>query len=77
MKEPATLEEWIEAGTLAHVYTMIHAARAYGLIEGGPDIDLERCESILEECTARDIDVSIDGQELKLLLASIVGGVGQ
>lgn len=32
---------------LAEVYLRIESARLYGLIDGGPEIDVERCEELI------------------------------
>lgn len=48
MRDPETLLEWQEAVNLADAYLRIHAARAYGLITGGPTINPERCDELLE-----------------------------
>lgn len=41
--------EWQEADDAAHALLTIDAARQYGLIEGGPDCDRERCADILQK----------------------------
>ena len=46
-KDPTTPEEWQEAVDLAETYLRIDSARKYGLITGGPAIDLDRCEELL------------------------------
>jgi hypothetical protein len=47
MKNPRTPEEWQEAVNLAHFYLRMKGARLYGLIYGGPTVDVARCEQIL------------------------------
>ena len=48
MKDPLSREEWQEAVDAAHVLLAIDAARAYGLVKGGREVDAERCQEILE-----------------------------
>ena len=47
MKDPKTPEEWQEAVNLAETLLLVDSARQYGLITGGPVIDINRCEFIL------------------------------
>lgn len=47
-KDPDSPEEWQEAVDVAHVMLHIESARQYGLVRGGPVIDVDRCEQILE-----------------------------
>jgi hypothetical protein len=46
-KLPQTSEEWQEAVDQATFYLALVAARSYGLITGGPEVDEARCEEIL------------------------------
>lgn len=46
-KDPETPTEWQDAVDAAYACANIEAARAYGLVTGGPKIDLKRCEEIL------------------------------
>ena len=55
MKDPQTRDEWQEAANLAHTLLLIDAARFYGLINRGPDIDTDRCEEIIERAQALGI----------------------
>jgi hypothetical protein len=43
---PAGGEELRDVGLMARAYLVIESARAYGFIDGGPGIDVERCEEI-------------------------------
>jgi hypothetical protein len=36
----------------ASVYLAIDAARRYGLVTGGPDVDVERCEELIARAEA-------------------------
>lgn len=46
LRDPRTREEWQEAVDLAEFYLAMDSARQYGLVTGGPTVDLERCEEI-------------------------------
>lgn len=45
---PKSRAEWQEAVDAAHALLCLDAARLYGLITGGPTIDVDRCQRILE-----------------------------
>jgi hypothetical protein len=45
---PKTGVEWQDAVDAAHVLVLIHDARLYGLIAGGPNIDVQRCLLLLD-----------------------------
>lgn len=47
MSDPETPAEWQEAVDAAEGLLLIDSARQYGLITGGPKIDVERCQEIL------------------------------
>lgn len=53
MKFPKTDEEWQEAVDAADGALALHSARAYGLVTGGPAVDVARCEMILSEGAKR------------------------
>ena len=40
--------EWQNAADAAHALLAVDAARAYGLISGGPDVDTGRCAEVLD-----------------------------
>jgi hypothetical protein len=44
---PRTREEWQDAVDMAEGARLVVAARAYGLVRGGPEINVDRCEEIL------------------------------
>ena len=50
---PRTQEEWHEATVLAGAMLTLHDLKLYGLVEGGPAINLERCQRILRQGRAR------------------------
>jgi hypothetical protein len=55
IREPQTPAEWNEAAALAEVMLDIDAARRYGLITGGPKINVERCRAIIRDARAQGI----------------------
>jgi hypothetical protein len=55
MKQPQTPAEWNEAAALAEVMLDIDTARRYGLITGGPEINVERCRAIIRDARAQGI----------------------
>lgn len=54
-RDPRTKAEWQEAADGAQLAFLIDSARQYGLIEGGPTFDLDRCDWILREAKRRGI----------------------
>lgn len=59
-QDPQTPYEWQEAVDMADVLLQVDAARAYGLVKGGPPVDVARCEQILADGRARGIHPSPD-----------------
>ena len=55
MKNPQTEAEWQEAANLAKFLQLVDSARAYGLIEGGPQVNAERCEEILRRASSKGV----------------------
>jgi hypothetical protein len=53
-------EQLREMATLARACLLIESARAYGLITGGPAVDVDRCEEVLEHATERGVESSQD-----------------
>jgi len=54
-RDPRTREEWQEAVDLAEAALRIDSAKKYGLITGGPAIDVGRCETILAQGKLRGL----------------------
>lgn len=52
---PSTPEEWQTAVDAANALLIIDAAKAYGLVTGGPMVNIERCEDILAQGLSRGI----------------------
>jgi hypothetical protein len=46
--DPKTKAEWQEAVDAADFWLKVDSLRKYGLLCGGPTIEVERCESILQ-----------------------------
>ena len=44
---PGTSQEWQEAVNLAEFLLLVHSARQYGLITGGPEVNVDRCVDML------------------------------
>lgn len=53
--EPRTRDQWQEAVNLAEVCLLIDSGRKYGLLTGGPEVNVERCLEILRGGKARGI----------------------
>jgi hypothetical protein len=71
--DPKTNAEWQDAVDLAEGYLALDSARKYGLLNGGPDVDVERCEELLAKGKARGITPAPDAIEK---LARALGRVG-
>jgi hypothetical protein len=54
-RDPRTPREWQAAADAAYLMLTLDSCRQYGLIEGGPEIDCERCEAILERAAKKGI----------------------
>jgi len=61
--DPQTPEQWQEAVDQAHVLLLVVVARQYGLITGGPEVDVDRCQDIIERGAALGITPSPDAVE--------------
>lgn len=57
-RDPATPGEWVDAVDTAHALLSLEAARLYGLITGGPTVNVDRCEAILQAGKARGVHPS-------------------
>jgi hypothetical protein len=54
-QDPVTDAEWRDAVLAAAALRQIHDCKLYGLIEGGPDINVERCDELIEKGRARGV----------------------
>lgn len=46
---PQTDQEWDEALRAAVYWLAFESARLYGLLSGGPKVNVERCEAVIAE----------------------------
>ncbi len=74
MDEPQTLDDWQDVADLSTTYLALESARQYGLIEGGPEVNVERCEELLAGAAALGIEPRDDAIERCLSL--IYAGAG-
>ena len=56
MREPKDAAEWQEAADTAAFSLLLESSRAYGLVTGGPEVNLRRCEAILAQARERGIE---------------------
>lgn len=71
VRDPRTKQEWQEAVELAEAWLQIESARAYGLISGGPQIDAERCQELLEKGAKRGFRPR--GEAVERILLELAG----
>lgn len=55
-RDPRTPREWQEAADAAWAMLVLDSCRQYGLVEGGPEINFDRCVAILERAKAKGIE---------------------
>lgn len=53
--DPQTPAEWQEAVNLAEFCVLLDSARQYGLVRGGPKVDVERCLLVLSAGRTRGV----------------------
>jgi hypothetical protein len=63
MIDPQTPEQWQIAVDLAEFYLLVDSARVYGLIETNQQINVDRCQEILDRGRAKGITPSKDAPE--------------
>ena len=56
MRDPQTRAEWQEAADAAQMMLALESCKLYGLLQGGPHVNVMRCEEILERARAKGID---------------------
>ncbi len=59
--------------TSARALLLLHAAREYGFVRGGPSIDVDRCEDCL--ALAGERDVLPTGDEVDAAVAELIVGL--
>jgi len=47
-KDPTNPQEWQFAVDAAQFHLLLESARQYGLVGGGPEIDVARCNELLD-----------------------------
>jgi len=62
-REPRTREEWQEAADAAEGALALDSARKYGLVTGGPVVDVERCTALIDAARAGGITPAKDAIE--------------
>jgi len=72
MRDPCTPAEWQLAVDAAEACLLLDSARLYGLVTGGPGVDVGRCEEMLAEGRRRQIVPTREGvdQQIAALIAS-------
>lgn len=73
MRTPETAGQWQEAVDIAHAALALDAARQYGLVEGGPKVNVERCQEMLERGARTRIYPRADATD-RFLRALLRGG---
>lgn len=68
-RDPRTPREWQEAADLAWTLLMVDSAKQYGLITGGPAVNLDRCETILHRASRRGIKPHFNEEIIRELCA--------
>ena len=55
MRDPKTHEEWQEAVELSRFLLVLDSCRQYGLITGGPECNVARCDEVLNRGAQKGI----------------------
>jgi len=63
MIDPKTPGQWQEAVDSAYGALVLESAKAYGLLTGGPVVNVDRCEKILRRGARRGIYPAPDAIE--------------
>lgn len=73
MRNPRSEAEWREAVTQAYNFLLLDSSRRYGLVQGGPEVNLERCEAILDAGRKKGIVPDTSAAGLRKFLAAVDG----
>lgn len=68
MREPESAAEWQDAVDAAHGALALESARQYGLVAGGPVVDVVRCQLILSAGLARRPPVTPSADSIEAFL---------
>lgn len=63
LREPASPNEWQVAAEAARACLILDAAWSYGIVTGGPGVDVDRCTEILRRAKALGVEPSCDALE--------------
>jgi hypothetical protein len=74
VNNPKTPEEWQEAVNAAAAARAVADCKLYGVIDGGPRINVARCDQILEQGRKRGIMPSRPITELAIELINAING---
>jgi hypothetical protein len=66
MTEPQSSAEWQAAVDAAEACLLLESARQYGLVTGGPGINVQRCEDLLSRGEQRGIRPEAAGVDREL-----------
>ena len=61
--DPVTPQEWQSAVDAAEASLLLDAARTYGAVTGGPEVDVQRGEQLLVEGAERGFTPTVDAIE--------------
>jgi len=73
-RNPRTVEKGQEAADVAQWALALDSARQFGLVEGGPKVNVERCEEILNLAEKRGIRPHKDA--VACIMRGMAGGAG-
>jgi hypothetical protein len=74
-RDPETPAEWQAAIDMAASWLLVDSARQYGLITGGPVVDVVRCDQLLTAGRARGVVPITRGVDA--CLDAIMAGAGR
>lgn len=72
--DPKSPAQWREAAAMAEACLMLESARMYGLVEGGPGVNSDRCVELLGRAKQRGIVPT--KAEVDQAIAALVRGEG-
>jgi hypothetical protein len=69
MTDPETREQWQDAVDQAHFYLSLDDCKMYGLVTGGPIVNVERCREIIKKGAAIGILPDVTDEKLNKYIA--------